>query len=62
MDQIAKTSAGSVKEVPDQFIVLETRHHVEDLTATRTDVGRSEVAQVSPEGTWYALLIFQQAE
>ena len=42
MDQIATTSAGSVKEVPDQFVVLETGHHIEDFTATRTDVGRTK--------------------
>jgi hypothetical protein len=39
--KIATADAGSVKEIPDQFIVLKGAHNVEYLRATRTDVSGS---------------------
>jgi len=60
--QVTAGGTGSVQEPPDNLVVLETDHHIEDLTATGADVDGTEVAQVSPEGSWYALLVFQQAE
>jgi hypothetical protein len=62
LHQIATRDTGGIKEVPDQFIVLKAGHHIEDFTATRTDVYWAKGSQVCPKGTWYALLVFQQAE
>jgi hypothetical protein len=39
--QITAVNTGSIKEVPDQFIVFKGAHNVEYLGATRTDVDGS---------------------
>lgn len=39
--QIATTDTGSIKEIPDQFVVFKGCHNVEYLRATRTDVDRT---------------------
>ena len=39
--QITAVDTGSIKEVPDQFIVFKGAHNVKYLGATRTDVDRS---------------------
>ena len=41
-DDIATVDTGSIKEVPDQFVVLKGAHNVEHLRATRTDVDRAK--------------------
>lgn len=41
LHQIATRDAGGIKEIPDQFKVLEASHHIEHFTATRTDVDRT---------------------
>jgi hypothetical protein len=60
--QVTAGDAGSVEEPPDNLVVLEADHYIEDFTATRTDMDRAKVAQVRPKRCWYALLVFQQAE
>ena len=52
MNQIATTDAGSVQEIPDQFIVLEAGHHIEYFTATGTDVYWAKGAHISTVYGW----------
>jgi hypothetical protein len=44
---IATRDAGSVQEIPDEFIVLEAGHYIEDFTATRADVYWAKTSKVS---------------
>jgi hypothetical protein len=37
-DQITTANTGSVKKIPDHFVVLEGGHNAKDLGATGTDV------------------------
>ena len=41
LHEIATRDAGGIKEIPDQFKILEAGHHIEHFTATRTDVDRT---------------------
>jgi hypothetical protein len=41
LHQIATRDTGGIQKVPDQLIVLEAGHYIEDLTATGTDVDRT---------------------
>jgi hypothetical protein len=41
LHQIATRDTGGIQKVPDQLIVLEAGHHIEDLTSAGTDVDRT---------------------
>jgi len=49
---VATRDAGSVQEIPDQFVVLEAGHHIEDFTATGTDVYWAKTSEVSTVNRW----------
>jgi hypothetical protein len=49
---IATTDAGSVQEIPDQFVVLEAGHHIEYLTATRANVYWAKGPEISTVNRW----------
>ena len=51
-DDVATAGTGGIQEVPDQLIVLEAGHHIEDLTATRADVYWAKGTKISTTHWW----------
>jgi hypothetical protein len=54
--QIATVYTGSIKEIPDQFIIFKGCHNIKYLRATHTHVDGSQTPQIGSSDFWKGIV------